>query len=189
MVVIATAGCGVDAADLATQEPAFTIPGIHSLPAAAAPPGTTLSQGKPAKVLYVVNDKRRGLISISINSVRTGRTSDLANFILHDRIKSSTPYYADVTVTNVGGGHIAGAQVPLYGVNGHNTLLPAAVLRGSFNKCQGDRIPRHLGKGASFNTCLMFLSPGHGRLKSLEFEYASDVAPVIWMVHPQPIDR
>ena len=183
----ATAGCGVDAADLATSSPAFTIPGIKSLPAAAATPGTALTQGKPANVLYVVNGKRRGLISLSIDAVRTGRTSDLANFILNSRTKASTPYYADVTVTKMGRGDVGGAPVPLYGVNDHHTLLPAAVLRGSFTKCQVGRIPRHLGRGESFNTCLMFLAPDHGRLTSMEFEYAPDVPPITWAVQPLPV--
>ena len=189
VVGIATAACGVDAADLATSSPAFTIPGIQSLPPAAATPGTTLTHGKPAKVLFVVNGKRRGLISISIDSVRTGRTSDLANFTMNAGTKASTPYYANVTVTNVGRGHIGGAPVPLYGVNGHHTLLPAAVLKGGFKKCQVDRIPGDLGNGASFSTCLMFLAPAHGRLTSVEFEYAPDVAPITWVVHPRPVHR
>jgi hypothetical protein len=189
MVGLATAACGVDAADLATSSPAFTIPGIQSLPGAAATPGTTLTQGKPAKVLSVVNGKRRGLISLSIDSVRTGRTSDLANFILNAHTKASTPYYADVTVTKVGRGHIGGAPVQLYGVNGHHTLLPAAIIRGSFMKCQVGRIPDHLSQGASFSTCLMFLAPGHGRLTSVEFEYAPDVAPITWVVHPRPVQH
>ena len=186
VVGISTAACGVDAADLATSSPAFTIPGIQSLPAAAATPGTTLTQGQPAKMLFVADGKRRGLISLSIDSVRTGRSSDLANFILNAGAKASTPYYADVTVTKAGRGQIGGAPVPLYGVNGHHTLLPAAVLRGGFKKCQVARIPDDLGQGASFSTCLMFLAPGHGRLTSVEFEYAPDVAPITWVVHPRP---
>jgi hypothetical protein len=180
LVSIAAVSCG-DGNDSAT--PAS---GIATLPAAAATPGTTMRQDQRAKVLFVVHDERKSLISLAVDSVRTGRTSDLENFILDAQAKSSTPYYVDVTVTNVGGGRIGGAPVPLYGVNGHNTLLPAADLRGSFKKCQADRFPRHLGKGRSFSTCLMFLSPRHGKLTSVAFQYASDVAPVTWVVHPRP---
>ncbi|MDP9337074.1 MAG: hypothetical protein M3Q30_27685 [Actinomycetota bacterium] len=180
------AGCGGDggAKESASSLPSSSIPGIQSLPAAAATPGTKLTQTTSAKVLFVRNQKRKGLISLAIDSVRTGSTSDLANFILNRQAKSSTPYYVGVTVTNVGGGHVGGAPVPLYGVNGHNTLLPPADLMGSFKPCQADRIPRHLGRGRAFSTCLMFLSPRHGRLTAVEFQYASGVEPVTWAVHP-----
>jgi hypothetical protein len=185
LVMLAAVSCG-GGHDPATPATDSSIPGIPTLPAAAATPGTTMRQNQHAKVLFVVNDERKSLISLAVDSVRTGRTSDLENFILDARANSSTPYYVDVTVTNVGGGRIGGAPVPLYGVNGHNTLLPAADLRGSFKKCQADRIPRNLGKGRSFGTCLMFLSPRHGKLTSVEFKYASDVAPLTWVVHPRP---
>jgi hypothetical protein len=167
--------------------PSFTIPGLPTLPAAAATPGTQVKQGESAKVLFVVNDKRKGLLLLSVDSVRTGSTSDLANFILDPKAKSSTPYYVDVTVTNLGGGHIGGVPVPLYGVSGQTTLLPPADLMGSFKPCQADRIPRHLGKGRSFSTCLMFFSPRHGELTAVEFQYASDVEPVTWIVHPKSV--
>jgi hypothetical protein len=183
----AAAGCGGDggADDSASPLPSSSIPGIQSLPAAAATPGTKLTQNTSAKVLFVRNHKRKGLISLAIDSVRTGSTGDLANFILDRQAKSSTPYYVDVTVTNVGGGHVGGAPVPLYGVNGHNTLLPPADLMGSFKSCQTDRIPRRLARGRAFSTCLMFLSPRHGKLTAVEFQYASDVEPVTWAVHPK----
>ena len=194
VVVLLSASIGAVAAgcrgDGGTQEsasslPSSSIPGIQSLPAAAATPGTKLRQTTSAKVLFVRNHKRKGLISLAIDSVRTGTTSDLANFVLDRQSKSSTPYYVDVTVTNVGGGHVGGAPVPLYGVNGHNTLLPPADLMGSFKSCQTDRIPRHLGMGRAFSTCLMFLSPRHGKLTAVEFQYASGAEPVTWVVHPK----
>jgi hypothetical protein len=183
----AAAGCGGDggADDSASPLPSSSIPGIQSLPAAAATPGTKLTQNTSAKVLFVRNHKRKGLISLAIDSVRTGSTGDLANFILDRQAKSSTPYYVDVTVTNVGGGHVGGAPVPLYGVNGHNTLLPPADLMGSFKSCQTDRIPRRLARGRAFSTCLMFLSPRHGKLTAVEFHYASGAEPVTWVVHPE----
>jgi hypothetical protein len=182
----AAAGCGGDggADDSASPLPPSSIPGIQSLPAAAATPGTKLTQNTSAKVLFVRNHKRKGLISLAIDSVRTGSTGDLANFILDRQAKSSTPYYVDVTVTNVAGGHFGGAPVPLYGVNGHNTLLPPADLMGSFKSCQTDRIQRRLGRGRAFSTCLIFLSPRHGKLTAVEFQYASGVEPVTWVVHP-----
>ena len=187
LVGASAAGCGGDghANDSATPLPSFTIPGLPTLPAAAATPGTQVEQSESAKVLFVVNDKRKGLLLLSVDSVRTGSTSDLANFILDPKAKSSTPYYVDVTVTNLGGGHIGGVPVPLYGVSGQTTLLPPADLMGSFKPCQADRIPRHLGKGRSFSTCLMFFSPRHGELTAVEFQYASDVEPVTWIVHPK----
>jgi hypothetical protein len=188
MAVTVVCGCrGYGGAkESATPTASVSIPGISTLPAAATPPGTTIRQDQHAKVLFLVNDQRKSLISMAVDSAHTGSTKDLTNFIMDGQAKSSTPYYVAVTLTNVGGGRIGGAPVPLYGVNGQGTLLPAADVRGSFKKCQADRIPRHLGKGESFSTCLMFLSPRHGRLTSVEFQYASDVAPVTWVVHPRP---
>jgi hypothetical protein len=182
-----TAGCRGDggAKESAGSPPSSSIPGIQSLPAAAATPGTKLTQNTAAKVLFVRNHKRKGLISLAIDSVRTGGPGDLANFILDRQAESSTPYYVDVTVTNVARGHVGRAPVPLYGVDGHNTLLPPADLMGSFKPCQADRIPRHLRRGRSFSTCLMFLSPRHGKLTAVEFQYASGVEPVTWAVHPK----
>jgi hypothetical protein len=194
VVVLLSASIGVVAAgcrgDEGTRQSASSLPsssisGIQSLPAAAATPGTKLTQNTSAKVLFVRNHKRKGLISLAIDSVRTGSTGDLANFILDRQAKSSKPYYVGVTVINVGGGHVGGAPVPLYGVNGHNTLLPAADLMGSFKSCQTDRIPRRLARGRAFSTCLMFLSPRHGKLTAVEFQYASGVEPVTWVVHPE----
>ena len=61
-----------------------------------------------------------------MKSAREGKLSDFKGFILDDKYKKQAHYYyVQVKVENVGEGDVGGVPVPLWGVNGDNTLLPA----------------------------------------------------------------
>jgi hypothetical protein len=176
-------GCSGDDKPAAVTTP--TYPGVPKLPAGAATPGAQLGPREQADVVFAPTPKRSGYVGIRIGRVVTGSISDLLSYDLTASTKRSTPYYVHVTLTGLDRGDIGGAPVPLLGVDAHNTLLQAAEVIGTFPRCQTERIPDRFGKGSSFDTCLLFFSPKHGKLTGVEFQYDPRAAPVVWSVKPR----
>ncbi len=192
LVALLGAGCSGDDKPVAETTP--TVPGVPELPSGAATPGAEFGQHQEANVVFVppghakgpIAAKTSGYLRIRIDRVRTGSISDLKSFDLNARTRRSTPYYVNVTLTGLDNGRIGGADVPLLGVNAHDTLLRATDVIGTFARCQTAPIPDRFGKGTRFDTCLMFLSPKHGKLTGVEFQYSPKAAPVLWNVKPRP---
>ena len=194
VAVVALFGAGCSGDDKPVAETTPTVPGVPELPAGAATPGTDLGQHQEANVVFVPPGatkgpkvpKRSGYLRIRIERVRTGSISDLRSFDLTPRTRRSTPYYVNVTLTGLDNGRIGGADVPLLGVSARDVLLRAADVVGTFARCQTEPIPDRFGKGTRFDTCLLFLSPKHGKLTGVEFQYSPRAAPVLWNVEPKP---
>jgi hypothetical protein len=192
VVALLAAGCSGDDEPVAETTP--TVPGVPELPAGAATPGAEFGQHQEANVVFVppgdakgpITAKTSAYLRIRIDRVRTGSISDLSSFDLNARTRRSTPYYVNVTLTGLDKGRIGGADVPLLGVNAHHTLLRATHVIGTFARCQTEPIPDRFSKGTRFDTCLMFLSPKHGKLTGVEFQYSPKAAPVLWNVKPRP---
>ena len=112
-------GCG-ESDDKPKAEPTVDLPtGNVEVPEGVTltKPGTELDFKERAVVAYEPNTRRKSVISITVESVQAGRISDFASYRLDDRTKNSRPYYARVSVKNVGTGDLGGAAVPLLAVD------------------------------------------------------------------------
>ncbi len=98
---------------------------------------------------YEPNTRRKSVISITVESVQAGRISDFASYRLDDRTKNSRPYYARVSVKNVGTGDLGGAAVPLLAVDDDNTLIQPSTFNNTFAKCPSLALPAAFGADKS----------------------------------------
>ncbi len=143
--------------------------------------GTDLSFGDSATVPFELDRKRSSALKLTVTGARKGALTDFKGFILDDKYKKrANYYYVDVTVKNVGKKNVGGAAVPLWGVNGDNTLLPAVNFTTSFGPCASTPLPEKFRAGRKLDTCLVYLSPDKGALRSVSFRPDQAFDPIEW---------
>jgi hypothetical protein len=163
----------------ASPSPSSTV----SLPAGVSltDQGSKLAFGDPATVLYQQSQKRSTALQLTVKDAAQGSLKDFSGFILDDPYKKKASYYyVDVTVKDVGEGDVGGAPVPLWGVDGDNTLLPAVDFTTSFPKCESKPLPKSFGPGDTFATCLVYLAPNHGTLTAVSYRPTEAFNPIVW---------
>ena len=149
--------------------------------------GSDLDFGDAATVVFEPDQKRDTLLTLTVKGARKGRLDDFEGFLLDDDYKKKANYfYVQVKVTNVGEGNVGGAPVPLWGVNGDNTLLPAVDFTKKFQPCASTPLPKKFKSGDSVDTCLVYLSPDKGSLESLSFRPDQAFDPIEWHGEVKP---
>ncbi len=154
--------------------------------------GTDLSFGDPAVVAFEPDQIRSTLLEMTVTKAREGSIDDFKGFVLDDPYKREANYfYVDVTVENVGESNVGGAPIPLWGVNGDNTLLPPVNFTTEFKKCPSQPLPKQFKAGDSVETCLVYLSPDKGTLESLSFRPDQAFDPIEWTgtVEPAKVEK
>lgn len=154
--------------------------------------GSDLAFGDTATVVFEPDQKRDTLLELTVTGARGGSLDDFEGFILDDDYKKKANYfYVDVTVKNVGDGDVGGSAVPVWGVNGDNTLLPAVNFTTSFKPCASTALPKKFKSGDRLKTCLVYLSPDNGSLESLSFRPDQAFDPIEWTgeIEPAPKDK
>ena len=143
--------------------------------------GSDLDFGDSAVVAFEPDQKRSTLLGLTVKSARKGRLDDFKGFILDDPYKrKASYYYVNVSVENVGEGDVGGTPVPLWGVNGENTLLPAVNFTTDFKQCASTPLPKKFEPEASFSTCLVFLAPDKGTMEAVSFRPNQEFDPIRW---------
>jgi hypothetical protein len=120
-------------------------------------------------------------VEVAVTEVTEGRIRDLSRFRLDAEARSSTPYYADIRVTNNGGADLGGRRLTLWGLDSAGTVLPPADVIGTFRKCQSDPLPRRFRRGDSARSCLLFLAPEGTTLEAVQYRF-NDRPPYSWPV-------
>lgn len=143
--------------------------------------GSKLSFGDSARVLFETTHGRGTVLGLTVKSVRRGTLKDFNGFILDDPYKrKASYYYAQVVVRNVGKSDVGGVPVPLWGVNGSNTLLPAVNFTTRFARCPSRPLPKKFGPGGTLRTCLVYLSPNKGSLVAVSYRPSQAYNPITW---------
>lgn len=143
--------------------------------------GSKLSFGDSARVLFETTHGRGTVLGLTVKSVRKGTLKDFKGFILDDPYKrKASYYYAQVVVKNAGESDVGGVPVPLWGVNGANTLLPGVNFTTRFPRCPSRPLPAKFGPGDVLRTCLVYLSPNKGSLVAVSYRPSQDYNPITW---------
>jgi hypothetical protein len=146
-----------------------------------SPEGSQLGVGDTATVAY---ELRQGVVGVlDIKVTRLEKTSFKKSFVgwdLDQGQKNSNPYFVRATVTNRGETDLGGKQVPLYIVDGDNTLVEATTFASSFTPCEPGGFPKTFKPGRSMKVCLVFLSPKKGDLTAVSFRPTQDFDPITW---------
>ncbi len=147
------------------------------------PDGTTLKIGEPGIVRYAGAGPKGGMVKSRIavipKKLESGSIDDLED-ALEPSEQDSTPYYVEVEVKNVGSGDLSGIDPTvgnLTGVDERDESLTSVTFIGDFDPCNEADAPQSLGKGESFDTCLVFLVPkGGGSLVKVQWS----AGQVLW---------
>ena len=179
------ASCGGDGEEAAESPAVTTSPSPSStvnVPEAVelTDVGADLAFGDPATVIHEPDQKSGTVLELTVKKATEGTIKDFSGFILDDYTRTSTPYYVDVTVKNVGEGTLAGGAVPLWGVDAKNTLLPPASFTTTFDRCPSEPLPKKFEPEASFSTCLVFLAPDKGTMEAVSFRPNQEFDPIRW---------
>ncbi len=171
----------------ATESPTADVPVPEGVDVTAQ--GSDLEFGDTATVVFEPDQKRDTLLELTVTKAKEGRLADFGGYILDDKYKKRANYfYVDVTVENVGEGDVGRSPVPLWGVNGDNTLLPAVNFTTKFEPCASKPLPKKFQPGDRLKTCLVYLSPDQGSLASVSFRPDQAFDPIEWTgdVKPAP---
>jgi len=192
VVGLTLSGCGggddPDASDTASTTPSTSAPANPNeaygldLPAGVqlTALGTDLQVGETAKVAWQPKKSLVGVLSITVTRLRQGSIKDFAGFTLDERTKISTPYYVDAKVKNLGKTDLGGLAVPLYMVDGKNTLVQASSFQSTFRPCTAKPFPKTFGPGKSAEVCLVYVAANHGQLKAVSFRPTQEYLPIQW---------
>jgi hypothetical protein len=181
VAALALAGCGGE--EKPTTKPTATLPTANvNVPAGVelTKAGAQLKFGEKATVAYEPNSQRNTVLELTVNSATEGTIADLGTYVLDDRTKASTPYYVDVTVTNVGDGDVGQTPIPLWAVDDADTLIQASSFTNAFTRCPSTPLPTTFAPQATVTTCLVYLVPDHGKLTGVSFRPLQAVAPIVW---------
>jgi hypothetical protein len=161
----------------ASSEPSLPVPAGVEL----TTQGSQLEVGVAATVAYEVRQGVVGVLDIKVT--RLEKTSFKKSFVgwdLDKQQKKSNPYFVRATITNRGETDLGGRQVPLYIVDGTNTLVEATSFASSFRPCQPGAFPDKYRPGRKVKVCLVFLSPNKGDLTAVSFRPTQDYDPITW---------
>ena len=143
--------------------------------------GTTLTEDKPASVVYQVGGKAASVITVTVSSVRKGSIKrDFTFFSLDDETKASSPFYVDVTLKNEGPAGLGGAALPIFAHDSSNTNLPANDIVGTFKPCRNSTLPKSFLPGATAKLCLVYLVPKGKALQSVDLQTGSTKDAITW---------
>lgn len=142
--------------------------------------GADLAFGDSATVIHEPDQNSGSVLTLTVKKAAQGTTKDFAGFILDDYARAATPYYVTVEVENVGESDLDGGPVPLWGVDGDNTLLPPASFTTTFRKCRSEQLPSKFAPGDTFGTCLVFLAPDGGTMDAVSFRPNQEFDPIRW---------
>lgn len=146
-----------------------------------SPEGSQLAVGDTATVAY---ELRQGVVGVlDIKVTRLEKTTFGKSFVgwdLDQGQKNSNPYFVRATVTNRGETDLGGKPVPLYIVDGTNTLVEATTFASSFTPCQPGAFPKKFKTGRSMKVCLVFLAPKKGELTAVSFRPTQAFDPITW---------
>jgi hypothetical protein len=143
-------------------------------------PGSQLAFGDVATVSYRARQQST-VLDLQVNSALQGELKDFVGFDMSDPLqRNASYYYVRVAVKNTGEGQMGGVEVPLWGISGTNTLLPPVKFTSAFKKCPTDPLPEKFGPGATFRTCLVFLSPNKGSLEGVSYRPLASFDPIEW---------
>jgi hypothetical protein len=197
-----TAGGGNQPAATATA-PASSPSASQSAAAAGAngltPPGTHLGFGTAATVGWVPPTEDTGTgahkglkLQVTVESIQKGTIADFRNIELDANERKSTPYYVQVRLTALGSVAPPKNNDPALtftAIDDRGQAQDNVTILGTFQRCDDPSPPTSFANGKSYQSCLTYLIPGGGSIKSIEWKDgpapADDVSayydrPVVW---------
>ncbi len=155
--------------------PVVTVQGVP-----LTPQGTRLRLGEPAKVSWKPNQKTTGVLKVKVARVSRMPISAFRDWQLDAATQKSTPYFVHAIVRNLGKAQLSGVAVPLYLLDGRNTLLQASRFRAAFPACPSTPLPPKFKHDKKTSVCLVYFAPDHGKMTAISFRPTQDFDAITW---------
>lgn len=191
LAALLLAGCSGDDGDAAPAEESESA--SSSATAAEAPylpvpegveltaPGTELALREPAVLAWEPRQDAVGVIEVRVDRLeKTTFKQSFTGWKIEGPTKKSTPYFVRGKVENVGDTDLGGVRVPLYVVDGNNTLVEYSSFGSSFKPCSSTDFPKKFAPGATSDFCLVYLAPDKGDLTAVSFRPTQEFNPITW---------
>ena len=133
--------------------------------------GSTLKVGQAATIAYDDASKHlKSTITVAPTKIEKGSIGDFNNIKLDADQKTATPYYAQITVRNIGTADLTGTDPAGYidGVDDRGQRQNELIFFGDFDRCDGSD-PKSLKPGESYDTCLTYLIPKGGSIVGMQW--------------------
>ena len=146
------------------------------------PQGSDLAIKDSAVVAWEPRQDQVGVLDVTVTRVeQTTFATSFEGWQLDQATRKSTPYFVRATIDNVGASDVGGRDVPLYAVDGADTLIQASTFRAKFEPCPGNGVfPKTFRPGVTKQVCLVYLVPGGGELTAVSFRPSQDFDPITW---------
>jgi len=142
--------------------------------------GSKLKVGASATVSWQPNQKKTGVIKVSVTKLEKVPISTFSDFRLTGAVRRSTPYFVHATVVNRGKSDLSHVPVPLYLLDGRNTLLQSSTFQALFPPCPSRPLPAKFTRGKKATVCLVYFAPNHGKLVAISFRPTEDFDAITW---------
>jgi hypothetical protein len=143
--------------------------------------GSELEVGDSAVVAFEPRQDEVAVLDITVTRLeKTSFEESFSGWQLDAATRKSNPYFVHATVRNVGGTDLGGRPVPLYIVDGRNTLIEASGFASTFKPCPSKALPKKFENGDRAKVCLVYLSPRNGDLTAVSFRPTEDFDPIVW---------
>jgi hypothetical protein len=143
-------------------------------------PGTELSYGEPATLVWQPAADVTGELELSVDAVAERRSSVFDGWTTGEATQTARPYFVTVSLTNTGESDLGGQVVPLYLRDDRDTLGAPWTLGADFTACQSGPLPTPFAPGDSAEMCPVFLAADGARMKDVVFEPTEGYDPISW---------
>lgn len=143
--------------------------------------GSALSTGDQAVVAWEPEQGLVGVLDVTVDAVEsTTLKKSFRDWKLPDNLATASPYFVRVTVENAGDTELGGQAIPLYAVDGEDTLVEASSFVTKYPACPSTPLPKAFGPGDTTEACLVYLLPDAGDLVAVSFRPTQDFNPITW---------
>ncbi len=143
-------------------------------------PGSKLTLGQTAKLSWKPDQKTVGVIALSVTKLQKVPIRTFSAWRLGKATQQATPYFVRATVRNLGRTNLSGKPVPLYLLDGRNTLLQASTFQARFAPCPSRPLPARFRHDKRASVCLVYFAPDHGKLVAISFRPTQDFDAITW---------
>jgi hypothetical protein len=165
-----------DTPDVATTAPYLPVPDGVELTAQ----GSELRVGDTATVAWEPGRDVVGALALTVTRLEQASIKALAAYRLDPVQRRSSLFYVRATVENVGATDLAGVAVPLYLLDGRDTLIQATPFAAAYKPCPSSPLPKPFDTGDKVKVCLVYLVPEQGRLEAVSFRPTQEYDPITW---------
>ena len=104
--------------------------------------GVDLGLGDSATVAWEPRKQVVGALDIRVDRLERARLTALAAFRLKPVQRASSLFYVRGSVRNVGKTDLSGVDIPLYVLDGRDTLIEATPFAATYKPCPSSRLPK-----------------------------------------------